>query len=310
MRNSYTSTIPSHTRSAVRFNQVAVQIPVWCIVVAVLFSGTTHAQSRGPEAGSLLLAGGGIRDAAIFERFIALAGGDQAVLVVIPTAGGAQAYDQDCSCADPFRKLGVKDVTVLHTYDPTEADSDLFIRPISRATGVWFSGGRQWRLMDAYAGTKALGAFRGVLTRGGAIGGSSAGATIQGSYLARGDSRTNTIMMGDHEAGFGFLSGVAVDQHVLKRNRPFDMLEIVEAHPDLLGIGLDEDTAIVVHGTSFEVIGNSYVLIYDSKNSLGSDAPFYFLTAGDSFDLVSRLPIGDDVRGLQNRLQRSNETRQ
>ena len=78
------------------------------------------------------------------------------------------------------------------------------------------------------------------------IGGSSAGATIQGSYLARGDAKTNTIMMGDHEEGFGFLKNAAIDQHLLRRNRQFDLLEVIRARPELLGIGIDEDTAIVV----------------------------------------------------------------
>ncbi len=72
--------------------------------------------------------------------------------------------------------------------------------------GVWFTGGRQWRIVDAYAGTMAEREIRKVLDRGGVIGGSSAGATIQGSYLVRGDTKTNTVMMGDHEEGFAYLT--------------------------------------------------------------------------------------------------------
>ena len=82
---------------------------------------------------------------------------------------------------------------MLHTYDKNIADSDSFIKPLLRATGVWFSGGRQWRLVDAYADTKTEAALSEVLKNGGVIGGTSAGATIQGSYLARGDTKTNQI---------------------------------------------------------------------------------------------------------------------
>ncbi|HZD05845.1 MAG TPA: cyanophycinase, partial [Longimicrobiales bacterium] len=152
----------------------------------------------------------------------------------------------------------------------------------------WFPGGRQWRLADAYLGTRTEEELWNVLRRGGVIGGSSAGATIQGAYLVRGDTRTNTVMMGDHEEGFGFLRASAIDQHVLARNRQFDLLEVIEAHPELLGIGIDEDTAIIVRGDRFEVMGQGYVAIYDHGAELDSGGRFYFLAPGQTFDLVTR----------------------
>jgi len=176
---------------------------------------------------------------------------------------------------------------ILHTDDRKIADSAEFVKAIKEATGVWFMGGRQWRIADSYLGTKTEKAFWDLLDRGGVIGGSSAGATIQGSYLARGDTKTNTIMMGDHEEGFGFLKKSAIDQHLLRRNRQFDLIEVMEAKPDLLGIGLDEGTAIVVQGDNFEVIGVSFVAIYDPK-IMTAKTPFYLLGAGDRFDLVER----------------------
>ena len=122
----------------------------------------------------------------------------------------------------------------------------------------------------------------------GVIGGSSAGATILGSYLARGDTQNNTTMMGDHETGFGFLKQSAIDQHLLRRNRQFDLIEIIDARPELLGIGLDENTAIVVRGDRFEVIGQSYIAIFDHQRMLNSGGKFYFLEPGDIFDLKQR----------------------
>lgn len=260
------------------------------VVVAVLVVGwlTVAAQEVGPARGALVLVGGALRDPAIVERFIELAGGPEAPIVVIPTAGGAEHYDRYYPGLRMFREAGVVNLTVLHTTDRAVAGDPAFSAPLREARGVWFPGGRQWRLADAYLGTRVQEEIAGVLRRGGVVGGSSAGATILGSYLVRGDTATNTVMMGDHEVGFGFLRDTAVDQHLLRRNRHFDLIEVIEAHPRLLGIGIDEDTAIVVEGDQFEVLGRSYVVIYDHRRLLDSGGRFYFLGAGDRYDLRRR----------------------
>jgi cyanophycinase len=242
----------------------------------------------GPENGSLVVVGGAMRSPEIYERFIDLAGGPDAHIVLVPTAGGGEEYDDFYQGMNAWRDAGARNLTLLHTTDPAEADTDAFVEPLRSAGGVFFFGGRQWRLVDAYGGTKTEAAFREVLDRGGVIGGSSAGASIQGSFLVRGDTRTNTIMMGDHQRGFGYLRNVGIDQHVLRRNRQFDMVEVVEAHPELLGIGLDEDTAIVVQGDRFQVIGSSYAIIYDNQATVGEAGKFYFLAPGDRFDMATR----------------------
>ena len=268
---------------------------VFCGVALVLASvcleESLAAQEVGPAEGSLVLVGGGMADPTIVERFLELAGGVDVPIVVIPTAGGADTYDQQWAGLDPFVRAGATRLTVLHTTDRDRSNTDAFVRPLRDARGVWFSGGRQWRLADAYLDTKVHDAVRAVLERGGVVGGSSAGATILGEYLARGDTQTNTVMMGDHEAGMAFLRGVAVDQHLLVRNRQFDLVEVIRARPDLLGLGLDEDTAIVVQGDRFEVIGQSYVVVYDHQRMLDSGGLFYFLAPGDRFDLRNRQPF-------------------
>ncbi len=269
--------------------RMTVQATVGALmVVACVIPGVADAQEVGPPRGSLVIVGGAMRDPAIIERFIQLAGGPDAPIVVIPTAGGGDTYDQYYPGLRSFRDAGATNLTVLHTTDRQRANSEAFVAPLRRARGVWFTGGRQWRLADAYLDTRVHDELRGVLDRGGVIGGSSAGATILGSYLARGDTAINTIMMGDHEVGFGFLHDVVIDQHLLRRNRQFDLLEVIEAHPELLGIGLDEDTAIVVRGDEFEVVGRSYVVIYDHERMLDSGGRFYFLGAGDRYDLKTR----------------------
>lgn len=265
--------------------------------LSFFFFNLLNAQEIGPKSGALVIVGGGGAGPEIIKRFVDLAGGSQAKIVYIPTASGRQDFDLAYKgrVIQPFLDQGAKEVTVVHTYDPKEADTDEFVETINEATGVWFSGGRQWRIVDAYAGTKAEAAFQGVLDRGGAIGGSSAGATIQGSYLARGDTKNNTIMMGDHEVGFGYLKNAAIDQHLLQRNRQFDLIEVIKAKPELLGIGLDEKTAIIVQGDEFTVMGPSYVAIYDHE-VLEKSGRFYFLGDGDRFDLKERKPMRRSVR--------------
>src|SRR5262249_16671284 len=106
-----------------------------------------------------------------------------------------------------------------------------------------------------------------VLERGGVVGGSSAGASILSSYMVRGAHENNYIMMASgYEEGFGLIRGVAIDQHMLTRNRQDDLEQVVAAHPDVLGIGLDESTAIIVRGQEFEIAGASKVAIHDGPN--------------------------------------------
>ena len=175
----------------------------------------------GPENGSLLLVGGGVTPE-IGRQFIALAGGVEVPMMVIPTAGGATEYSQQTPVSQLLRQLGAKQVEVVHTNDRELASSLDFVQPLVTAKGVFFEGGRQWRLVDTYQGTRTEQMFWQVLERGGVIGGSSAGATIQGSFLARGDPRHNQIMVGNHQQGFGFLKNVTVDQHTLSRNRHYE----------------------------------------------------------------------------------------
>ncbi len=256
--------------------------------LALVAAPGLSAQEVGPPSGSLVIVGGALQDESIVQRFLDLAGGADVPIVVIPTAGGAEEYDQFYPGLRMFKRLGVTNLTVLHTTDPAVANTEAFVAPIREARAVWFPGGRQWRLADAYLDTRVHEELWSLLERGGVIGGSSAGATIQGSYLARGDTRTNTIMMGDHEVGMGFLKNVAIDQHLLRRNRQFDLIEVIRARPELLGIGIDENTAIVVRGDRFEVMGKGYVAIYDHERQIDSGGEFYFLAPGDRFNLATR----------------------
>ncbi len=296
-------------RENIRFNMKSFfkSIAVICTLFLSLISFSQPETNRnittGPLNGSLVIAGGGVLGDSILKRFIDLAGGPDANIVVIPTAGGLETYDINDAGAGQLRKLGARKVSVLHTTDKQTANTDSFVAPLLNATGVWFGGGRQWRLVDSYKDTKTEKMLWQVLEKGGVIGGSSAGATIQGSFLTRGDTRNNQIMAGDHQVGFGFIRNIAIDQHVLARNRQFDMFDILKEQPEILGIGIDEGTAIIVKGNIFEIMGKSYVIIYDGtfwsrEGSALKELPeknklFYFLREGDKYDLANRKVVDE-----------------
>jgi len=238
------------------------------------------------QDGALLISGGGKPGPEIVNRFAELAGGFDAPVVVIPTAGTREQYDRSWLESTFLREAGFRNLILLHTRDRRVADSEAFVEPLRRARAVWIFGGRQWRLADVYLHTRTQRELFDLLARGGVIGGGSAGATIMGSYLVRGAPEGNHIMMAKgHEEGFGFLSGVAIDQHLLARKRENDMLEVIAAHPRLLGIGIDEKTAALVQRGELIVIGASKVAIYESGK-----APL-FLNPGDRFGLGKRLSV-------------------
>lgn len=272
-------------------------------IFIVLFgtNNPVYSQTTGPASGTLLIIGGNANDSIFIPIFKELAGGENAEIVIIPTARDDESLAKDPefkALTSRFEKYHFKKISILHTRNPEEAQSPDFVEPLHTATGVWFQGGRQWRLADSYLNTLTHLEIYGVLHRNGVIAGTSAGATIQGSYLARGDSKTNTIMMGDHEDGLSLIKNIAIDQHVLARNRQFDMFEIINKKPELLGIGLDENTGIKVQGDSFEVIGEHYVAIYDRTRwleerdtiiQLPKDSKeFYILKAHEKYDMFNR----------------------
>jgi cyanophycinase len=263
---------------------------------------------HGPEKGSLIIIGGNVgsqRD--IWDKFTELAGGkEKAVIVVVTTAAGDSAAFDKKDVEIVKQETGIKNVTLLHTNDLKEANSESFIAPLKKATGVYFVGGRQWRIADSYLNTLTHKAFWDVLNRGGVIAGSSAGASIQGSFLWRGDTKGAQILIGDHTQGLGFLKNSAIDQHILVRNRQFDLVQLIRKSPKLIGIGLDEATAVVVQRDTLQVIGKSFVAIYDyntivkseekplldgKEDYAASNGPFFFLSAGQKYDLAKRQVI-------------------
>ncbi len=229
----------------------------------------------------------------IIDRFVELAGGKSARIVVLPTA----VSRAEALASQPPRFLtraGVAEVIMLPQSRTAEVMGETFRDAIAKATGIWFDGGRLWNFVDAYDNTEAVSMFQKLLERGGVIGGSSAGATIQGEYLVRGHPLGNQVMMAEgYERGFGFLPRAAIDQHFTQRGRQRDLMGVIERHQDLVGIGIDEATAIVVRGTTAEVIGDHAAHFIDStrlrENSGGS--PYVSIPSGESIDLKNLRPI-------------------
>ncbi len=273
-----------------------IAISAVSIAMTLLVHRVTRADDAtiGPKKGALVIYGGGRGMEPVFKRFVRLAGGRDARIVIVPTAASSKRefdYEKVRGVKLARNALGLTNVVVLHTHHRNEPDTEEFVLPIREADGVWFGGGRQWRFADAYLGTLAEREFHRVLERGGVIGGTSAGATIQGSFLARGDTAGNRKIIGDHKVGFGFVKNCAIDQHVLTRNRQLDLIELVTAYPHVLGIGLDENAAIIVRGDEFEVVGESAVLVYDHSSwqpDTPDDEKYLTLSGGDRYDMKAR----------------------
>ena len=244
--------------------------------------------TTGPTKGTLLIHGGGDPDSQFKALFKKLAGGPDANLVLIPTA---QPDDRLSQLSTPITndQLFGFPATILHTRSNAIANSDGFVQPIQDATGVFIDGGRQPRLAKAYLHTRTHQELERLLDRRGVIAGGSAGATIQGSFMVRnqGAPRYDPKFMVDPRyttEGFAFIKNVAIDQHITELSRENHLAEVLRKHPELLGIGIDQDTAIIVRGDVFGVIGSGSVFVWN--DATGPLRPL--LAKGDKYNMRTR----------------------
>ena len=245
----------------------------------------------GPPQGTVIVVGGGSMGPEIYSAFIKAAGGPDALIIDVPTAGGDTAYTQDAPGTRGWKQAGAKNIYVLHTNNKKLADSDSFAAILKKAGGVWFEGGRQFHLVDSYAGTKTEAGFHDVLARGGVVGGSSAGASILGDFLVRGAPSSDNFIMDypGYEKGFAFLRGVGIDQHVVARERLADLADsIMTKYPHLLGMSEDEGTAWVVRGDTATIVGRDKAFVYGGKDGTDAGKPFLTLYPGDRYNLATR----------------------
>jgi cyanophycinase len=242
--------------------------------------------------GTLIIAGGGDVHEEAAAKFIDAAGGENAPIVVVTTANG----DKPAAAARSIAWLdeaGAKNVHFAHPQTRAEAEDPAFLSLLQKAGGVWFTGGRQWRLVDVFEGTAAEKEFHAVLARGGAVGGNGGGASMLADYLVRGNPLSNKdIMAPGYEDGFGFLKGVAIDPFFTQRNRFADMARLKREHPHLIGLGIDEETALVIKDNAIDVVGKHHAVVYDREDPDDADERFEFLFGGDRYDLASRTRLG------------------
>jgi len=277
------------------------------LLVAALL-GVTLALGEAPATkGHLVLIGGGEKPAAAMKKFVELAGGVGSPIVVIPTA--SEAADAVEYYASLFGKdLGCIRVAVLDIRTREDAARPEFVERAKGARGIFFGGGDQSRitraLLDAPVGAAVAEAF----ARGAVVGGTSAGTACQSARMITGEGDFTVIRAGAVELarGLGLFPGVIVDQHFVARQRSNRLLSVILEHPELFGVGVDEDTAIWVRpDDTFRVMGSRSVMVLDAtgakvtrqpgeagKDLLGvRDLRVHVLLPGDEYDLKVRAVV-------------------
>ena len=254
----------------------------------------------GAAAGTLILTGGGFGPG-VAERFGALAGADAHIIYIpsassgirlpsgfvwIPPEEADATHNEVAFAAEVAKLLHVGSVEILHSRERAFWDSDEAAARIRGTRAVWISGGNAGRLADLVLGTKSEAALKALYAQGGILGGESAGSIVIGSFIVRGRPDKPVLMAAGHERGFGILPNVAIDPHLAESKRENELIQVVDAHPELLGIGIDEPAAIVVSGSEFEVIGAGRVAIYDNEKH--GKTWYYELPVGTRFDLAAR----------------------
>lgn len=242
------------------------------ILFVFLLSTAIIAQPKG----RLVIIGGGSIPDNIIEKFVELAGGKDSKFLVVPLASGVPVESANLF-AKRLRNVGCSNIEFIFG-DNLSVDSDSSLYRVKDVKGVYFTGGDQSRLTRALLGTLLLDKIMDIYQEGGVIGGTSAGAAVMSSVMITGEELINkdsvnvfnSITNGNikTDEGFGFIKNAIVDQHFLKRKRTNRLISIVLENPNLIGIGIDESTAIIASpDNSFEVLGESLVVVFDARNA-------------------------------------------
>jgi cyanophycinase len=220
---------------------------------AVLQPAAIDARVTG---GSLMIVGGGAVTPDIRRRFVELAGGPQARIVLIP--GSDPTPEGEQRLLSPWKSSGVSSIILVNAKNHEQADDPDFCTPLKEATGVWFGGGDQALLADRYVDSLAQQCLHELLQRNGVVGGCSAGAALLSRVMIRAGDPTPV-----EAKGLDLLSNVIIDQHFLARNRLWRLEQMLEVHPNLIGLGIDEATALVIQLRSWKlsVVGESYSVV-------------------------------------------------
>lgn len=284
-----------------RFCGIIVKASLTLAAVALLGAS---AQAQGAPRGYLFIVGGGPQPPELVQRFVDLAGGKKAKIVVFAMAS-SEGRESGEEKADDLRKLGAD----AHAYyiGQNEANSDSMAKNMEGVTGVWFGGGDQVLLTRALLGTRVDKAIHDRYAAGAVVGGTSAGAAVMSNPMLTGEEQHPggvrppsdstehfmTIARDNIELvpGFGLIKGALIDQHFLRRRRHNRFISAVLDTPTHLGVGIDESTALIVHPDGhWSVLGESAASVYDARHATITKAGAPVL--GESGLILSVLPSG------------------
>ena len=261
--------------------------------------------------GHLVLNGGGSKPDAVMEKFVELAGGPEAVIVVFPTASGEP--DTGAYYRDLFGGYGCTKVVVADVRSNDDAEDSALAAQVRDAGGIWFAGGDQTRITNALLDTAVGRAVEAAFASGAVVGGTSAGTACQSGLMITGNGDFTVITAENVELwrGLGLFRGVIVDQHFLARRRHNRLISVVLEHPELLGVGVDEATAVWVRpdGT-FQVLGDGWVMVFDAGEATVNRHPYendgtalgvhnlktHVLLPGEVFDVNLRRVVSTGAR--------------
>jgi cyanophycinase len=262
------------------------------LAIAALVCAAVAATAQPAPKGHLVIVGGGGTPDVVLAKAIALAGGPAARIVVFPQASElAETGDVN---VEMWKKAGATDVRWMPLTDPKAARE-----AVEAAAFIWFPGGDQVKLMKAFDGTGVPEAILKRYRAGAVVGGTSAGAAVLSSIMLTGDADLQSITAGATKTlpGLGLWPQAIVDQHHLKRQREARLISLVLEHPAIVGVGIDERTAVILSGgTKAEVVGESTVLVVDARkakveprsagqHSAARGVTLHVLTSGMTFEI-------------------------
>ncbi len=261
------------------------------------------------KRGTLVIIGGAEDregDCTVLREFIRCSGGMKARIAVMTAATGhPQAVGNDY--IKIFKRLGAESVDLVHTPSRQDSECDVAIGIIEQATGIFFTGGDQSRIVDFIKGSPLCDAIRKQHEAGTVVGGTSAGAAMMPDQMIVGGASVSNpsidaVSMGP---GMGFLPGIVIDQHFAQRGRLGRLLAALVLEPAVLGLGIDEDTAIIVNGDEFKVVGRGGITVADESTATHNNlegllkdeaiaicgVKLHILPHGYRFNLSTREPL-------------------
>jgi cyanophycinase len=283
--------------------------PLFLVLAAVLLAACAPKEPvpAARPKGYLFIVGGGDRDEPLMRRYVGLAKRNGPAKIVIFTMASSVPLETGPGLVAEFKGYGVEDAAYFHL-TREEALDPANLKILDGVTGVWFSGGDQAKQTAVLLGTPLHKKMLELYADGCLLGGTSAGAAVMSEFMitgnekrANGEEGTWEVILADnilHSEGFGFVRNAVIDQHFVTRRRHNRLISVVLENPALVGVGIEESTAVLVRPDGkYEVLGEGQVIIYDARGAKTAKAPdghlgghgltMHVLLPGDVYDLAS-----------------------